>query len=63
MNRIYSITIYLSDSPTPVYIDNVEHIQTEGNLLRIISESLSTWYPLCNVAYIKENSKSYTLKN
>jgi hypothetical protein len=54
--RIYGLTMYLIDSPVPVFLDNVEHIQTEGGLLRLIIDGKSKWWPLCNVSVIVENS-------
>jgi len=60
MRRIYKLKIYFQDSPTPYFIENVWHIQTEGNLLRLIigkegnTIGKSMWYPLSNIAYLKE---------
>lgn len=54
MRRIYSLAVYFQDSPTPLYVDNVWHIQTEGGLLRLIIDGKSQWWPLCNVANIRE---------
>lgn len=56
--REYTIRIYFTDSPNPVVIENAKHIQTEGQLLRIIVGGLSIWYPLCNVFKVEEISKT-----
>jgi len=57
MRRIYSLTIYFQDSATPLYLDDVWHIQTEGGLLRLIIAGKSQWWPLCNIANIRETAK------
>lgn len=54
MKRVYSLKLYFQDSPTPLFVDNVWHIQTEGALLRLIINGESQWWPLCNLAFIKE---------
>jgi hypothetical protein len=57
MRRVYSLQIYFQDSPTPLYLDDVWHIQTEGGLLRLIIGGVSHWWPLCNIANISETAK------
>jgi len=52
--RIYKLKIYFADSPTPLFLEDVWHIQTEGGLLRMIVGGKSQWWPLCNVAQIRE---------
>lgn len=52
--RVYDLTIYFKDSATPLYIDNIWHINTEGELLRLIIDGKSQWWPLCNVFNIRE---------
>lgn len=52
--RVYDLVIYLKDSPTPVYLNDVWHIQTEGGLLRLIMNGESQWWPLENIATIRE---------
>lgn len=54
MKRLYNIKLYYRDSPTPEFLQDVEHIQTEGDLLRFIINGQSKWIPLCNVAYFLE---------
>lgn len=54
MRRIYKVCIYFQDSPSPLYLDDVWHIQTEGSLLRMIIGGKSQWWPLCNIANIRE---------
>lgn len=56
-SRVYKIKLYYKDSPTPMIFDNVWHIQTEGQLLRLIVNGKSQWIPLNNVAYFKEIDK------
>ena len=56
--RFYDLVVYFQDSPTPVYIENVKHINTEGGLLRmILNDDKSQWWPLCNIATIRELDK------
>ena len=55
--RVYDLKIYFQDSPTPLFLTDVWHIQTEGGLLRLIVKGVSQWYPLCNVARIQELQK------
>ena len=57
MKRVYKLAIYFQDSPSPFYVDDVWHIQTEGGLLRLIIGGKSQWWPLCNVANIRELEK------
>jgi hypothetical protein len=52
--RVYKVVIYFQDSPTPLELSNVWHIQTEGGLLRMIINGNSQWWPLCNIANIRE---------
>lgn len=59
-SRIYKIKLYYKDSPTPTIFNNVWHIQTEGQLLRLIINGKSQWIPLVNVAYFKEIDKRDT---
>jgi len=61
VKRTYDIVLYYTDSPTPEYIDNVEHFQTEGGLLRLIISGKSKWIPLINVAYFTERHKTESL--
>lgn len=55
--RVYSLKVYFQDSPSPLFLENVWHIQTEGGLLRLIVNGKSQWYPLCNVARLEELDK------
>lgn len=57
MKRIYKLKIYYKDSPSPYFVENVEHIQTEGGLLRLIVNGKSQWIPLENIAYFNEIEK------
>lgn len=54
MRRVYDLKIYFADSPTPFFVNDVWHINTEGGLLRLIINGKSQWYPLCNIANIRE---------
>ena len=56
-NRRLRLKIYFQDSPSPLEVENVMHMNTEGGLLRIITENEgSQWWPLCNVFNIRENN-------
>lgn len=52
--RVYDLVIYFQDSPNPLYLNDVWHIQTEGGLLRLIINGCSQWWPLANIANIRE---------
>lgn len=52
--RIYTLRLYFRDSPTTLDIEDVEHIQTEGGLLRLIINGSSRWYPLSIIAWVDE---------
>lgn len=54
MQRQYKIKIYVDDSPTPLFYDNVSNLFTEGGLLRIIVNGKSQWFPLIKVVRIEE---------
>ncbi len=57
--RVYNLVVHFKDSPTPIYVDGVQNVLTEGGLLRLVAEgSESVWWPLCNVAQIKELGRS-----
>ena len=62
-NRRSDITIYFSDSPSPIEVKNVCHIGTEGGLLRIITDGgydnggETQWWPLCKVFNIRLNAR------
>jgi hypothetical protein len=54
-SRRYKLRIYFTDSPHPVEVEGVMHMQTEGGLLRIITEDgLSQWWPLVQVFNIRQ---------
>lgn len=55
--RVYKLKVYFQDSPSPWYVDNVWHIQTEGGLLRLIIDGKSQWFPLCNIQRLEELDK------
>jgi hypothetical protein len=52
--RRLKLRIYFTDSPSPIEVENVCHIGTEGGLLRIITESETQWWPLCHVFNIRK---------
>ena len=56
--RRMSLRIYFTDSPTPVDVDNVMHMCTEGELLRIITEGETQWWPLRHVFNIRQKELS-----
>lgn len=60
--RRVDLKIYFKDSPTPLWVENVCHIGTEGGLLRIMTTSPEgevecQWWPLCNVFNIRQIGK------
>lgn len=56
--RHYDLVIYFQDSASPLYLEGVRHINTEGGLLRmILNDWKSQWWPLCNIANIRELDK------
>lgn len=53
--RRMTLKIYFSDSPSPIEVENVCHLGTEGGLLRVITASGECqWWPLCNVFNIRQ---------
>lgn len=54
-NRRLHLRVYFSDSPIPLEITEARHMQTEGELLRIIgADGTSQWWPLRQVFNIRE---------
>lgn len=54
-SREYNLQVYFTDSPHPVEVFGVVHMQTEGALLRITTcDGLSRWWPLCQVFSIRQ---------
>ena len=57
-SRRYDLRIYFTDSPHPVDVEEVIHLQTEGALLRVTTADGKTqWWPLCQVFNIGEVSR------
>ena len=58
-NRRMDLTIYFTDSPSPLEVKNVCHMGTEGGLLRVITDGghdvggQTQWWPLCHVFNIR----------
>ena len=54
-----SIRIYFTDSPSPIDVENVCHIGTEGGLLRVITDGgydaggETQWWPLMHIFNIR----------
>jgi len=57
--RRCDLMIYFSDSPSPVEVEGVCHIGTEGGLLRIVTDGghdsggQTQWWPLMHVFNIR----------
>ena len=57
--RRMHLKIYFKDSPSPIEIENVCHLGTEGGLLRVITNGgreaggETQWWPLCHVFNIR----------
>ena len=62
--RRMHLLIYFKDSPSPIEVENVCHLSTEGGLLRVITSGgadeggETQWWPLCHVFNIRMLSRS-----
>lgn len=56
--RHYDLVIYFQDSPTPLYLEGVRHITTQGAMLKVVcNDWKNQWWPLCNIFNIREIDK------
>lgn len=57
-NRRMKLVVYFTDSPSPIEIDNVCHLGTEGGLLRVITAGGEVqWWPLQHIFNIRQTAR------